>query len=294
MSPGPHDVFRDRLGQVVARSGLAPAAFARAAGLDRSTLSQLLAGAMPRLPRAETLAAIARAAHVSVDWLLGLSQREEPGAEIIEAVLQVEPYGRIPAGDTFLAWLREAQGSRICTVPIGLPDFLKLDAVLEEEYPPGAAGKPGTAAESVRRRLALMRHPQHQLELCVARESLEIFARGIGRWGRLDPALRRRQLRHMAALADELYPAVRMHLYDATSCYSAHYTVFGARRVAVFLGASWLVLSAAQHIEMFIQRFGDLVRQAVVQPHEVARYLEGLAAEIAYRYDCNHSNSSSS
>ena len=60
-----HDIFRERVLQVLARTGMSYAAFARKAGLDRSTLSQLLTGPMPRLPRAETLAAIARSAHVS-------------------------------------------------------------------------------------------------------------------------------------------------------------------------------------------------------------------------------------
>lgn len=280
MSRVAHDAFRARLAALMARSGMTPAAFARSAGIDRSTLSQFLSGAAPRLPRAETLAAIARAAHVSVDWLLGLSQREEIGAEIIEAVLQVEPYGRLPAGDTFLSWLREAQGSRVCTVPIGLPDFLKLDEVLEADYPPTPQRPAGTAVASVRRRLELMRHPQHQLELCVAAEAFEHFALGLGRFARLDPALRQRQLRHAAALIDELYPGVRIHLYAAAETYSAAYTVFGARRVALFLGSSWLVLNAPQHIEMFVQRFGELVRQAVVQPHDAARHVAALAERM--------------
>ena len=52
-------LFRRRLDSVMARSGLTPAGFARLAGLDRSTLSQLMTDQSPRLPRAETLVAIA-------------------------------------------------------------------------------------------------------------------------------------------------------------------------------------------------------------------------------------------
>ncbi len=273
-APVSHEVFRARVAQVIERSGLSHAAFARAAGMDRSTLSQLLSGPMPRLPRAETLALIARAAHVSVDWLLGLSAREEPGAEIIEAVMQVEPYGSLPANDTFLGWLESALGSRVCTVPIGIPDFLKLEEVLAEDYP--LAGKAAVLG-SMQRRLALMRQPHHQLEVCFPQEALLVFAEGLGRWARLDAELRRRQLRHMAALADELYPAVRIHMYEAGRNFSAHYTVFGAQRVAIFLGASWLVLNAAQHVAMFTQRFGDLVRQATVQPHHFAAHVARMA-----------------
>jgi len=275
-----HEAFRARVLQVIARSGLTHAGFARQAGLDRSTLSQLLAGALPRLPRAETLALIARAAHVSVDWLLGLSQREEVGAEIIEAVLQVEPYRRVPASETFLGWLRAAQGQRICTVPIGIPDFLKIDEVLEVEYPATAQRPAGAAAQSLRARLAIMREPHQQLELCASADALLHFTLGLGRWAHLPPRLRERQLDHMAALAEELYPAVRIHLYDPATALTAHYTVFGAQRVAIFLGASWLVLNSPQHIRMFAQLFGDLVRQAVVQPNEFAGHARGLVSRL--------------
>ena len=104
------DLFRRRLESVIGRSGLTTSGFARLAGVDRSTLSQLLDDADPRLPRADTLMAIAKAAHVSTDWLLGLSQREEVGAEIIEAMLQIEVHDRGPADDQFVAWLNEVRG----------------------------------------------------------------------------------------------------------------------------------------------------------------------------------------
>jgi len=45
-------LFRDRLRLILVRSGLNQSAFAAAVGIDRSALSQLLAGASTRLPRA--------------------------------------------------------------------------------------------------------------------------------------------------------------------------------------------------------------------------------------------------
>ena len=57
------EVFRERLTDVIERSGLSRSAFATSAGLDRSTLSQLLSSNNDRLPRAETIAAIASAQH---------------------------------------------------------------------------------------------------------------------------------------------------------------------------------------------------------------------------------------
>src|SRR3546814_13259731 len=77
------ETFRECLTQVIERSGLSRSAFAAKAGLDRSTLSQLLAAANDRLPRAETIAAIAEQEQVSTDWLLGLVEEEKDGTKIL-------------------------------------------------------------------------------------------------------------------------------------------------------------------------------------------------------------------
>jgi transcriptional regulator with XRE-family HTH domain len=275
-----HDVFRDRVVQVLSRTGLTYAAFARKAGLDRSTLSQLLTGPIPRLPRAETLAAIARTAHVSVDWLLGLSQREEVGAEIIEAVMQIEPDRTTPAHDAFLGWLRTAQGSRVCTVPVGMPDLLKVDEVLRLEYAAAFDTRAMTPADAVRRRLEMMRQPLQQLEIATSKDCFAHFAAGIGLWAGLSAAVRREQVKHMIALADELYPSLRVYLYQAGQAYSAPFTIFGAQRVAIFLGSSYLVLNSAEHILIFSSRFDDLIRAAVVQPHQFASHLRELLRHV--------------
>ena len=84
------EAFRARLGEVIERAGLSRMAFAARVGLDRSTLSQLLSPGNERLPRAETIAAIAAREQVSVDWLLGLSQEGQIGADIVAPVLEIE------------------------------------------------------------------------------------------------------------------------------------------------------------------------------------------------------------
>jgi transcriptional regulator with XRE-family HTH domain len=60
------EIFRSRLVEVIETSGMSRSEFARRIGADRSTLSQLLASDGNRLPRAETIAAIAAVAQVSV------------------------------------------------------------------------------------------------------------------------------------------------------------------------------------------------------------------------------------
>ena len=279
--PISHDVFRERVNQLLARSGLTYAAFARQAKLDRSTLSQLLTGAMPRLPRAETLAMIAQTANVSVDWLLGLSQREEVGSEIIEAVMKVEPYGNTPANDTFLEWLRSAQGLRICSVPVGVPDLFKSDEVLRHEYRAAFELSGMSPVDAVHRRLSMLRQPHQQHELATSKDSFEHFARGIGVWAGVPAALRRAQIERIIALTEEFYPSLRVYLYDAGTTYSVPFTVFGDQRVAMFLGTSYLVLNSAAHIQLFLGRFDDLIRVASVQPHQIGEFMRGLLRQVA-------------
>lgn len=267
------EVFRSRVRQVLERSGLSFAGFARQAGLDRSTLSQLLTGPMPRLPRAETLAMIAQCAHVSVDWLLGLSQREEMGAEIIEAVMKVEPYENSPAQDSFIGWLKAAHGLRICTVPAAFPDLLKTETVLRLQYSDAFDSGGMTPADAVARRLDMHRQPHQHLEMAVSRTIFVQFALGTGLWGSLSAAQRREQIAHAIRVCEALYPAMRLYLYDGDRSFSAPFSVFGGQRVALFLGTSYLVLNAPAHIGLFLSRFDALVRAAVVQPDEISAFL---------------------
>ena len=74
--------FRERLHEAMEKGQVNRSALAARIGIDRSTLSQLLSTDADRLPRADTAASIASALHVSLDWLLGLSQQEKLGADI--------------------------------------------------------------------------------------------------------------------------------------------------------------------------------------------------------------------
>lgn len=270
--------FRRRLETVIGRHGRTTASFARLAGVDRSTLAQLLDGQEPRLPRADTLIAIAVAARVSTDWLLGLSQREEVGAEIIQAMLQIEQSAEGPVDDQFTAWLKEAEGYRVRTVPVGLPDFVKTEQVLAFEYGASLGGAAGMT-EAVRARLDFMVRPDHDVEVCVAEQWLTGFALGQHVWQGLPLDDRVAQLDTLATLYRRAYPGLRLYLYDLRLTFTVPFTVFGPRRAVVFLGPSYLVLNSAEHLRMFSRRFDDLIRRATVQPHEIGGTIDKLLAQ---------------
>lgn len=270
--------FRDRLLGVLTRRGMTQSAFARATGVDRSTLAQLLSDAHARLPRAETLAAISIACGVSTDWLLGLSSEETAAAgEGIGEVMSIEPHEGSPIDDRMFAWMTEAAGAKIRTVPVSFPDLLKTEAVLHHEYH-HAAGDAPRSWENVESRLAYLHRPETEIEACACVQALEELAAGRGIWTGLSATDRAAQLDRLGSLCDDLYPSFRLFLFDRRRSYSVPFTVFGASRAALFVGGIYFVYTWTGHIRALVRRFDVLVREAVVQPPDIGRFAQALKA----------------
>jgi transcriptional regulator with XRE-family HTH domain len=274
------DTFRDRLGDVIRRSGLNQSRFAAATGVDRSTLSQLLSSSNRRLPRVETLTQVAQTHQVSIDWLLGLTHGGPMQAELMEEQTSFALDALAPNDERLLAWFAEAAGYKVRYVPQTLPDLLKTEAVIRHELDHWVAARPEQKIESAAVRLALTRTSGSDLECCSSVQSLESFARGEGVWRGFPIAHRRDQLHQIAELADELYPMFRWFLFDGLQRYSVPVTVFGPQRAAIYLGQMYLVLTSADHVRTLSAHVDDLIRGAVVQPPDVPSLARSLAAEL--------------
>jgi len=268
--------FRERLARVIARSGQSQAAFARSIGLDRSTLAQLLSQTDDRLPRAETLASIAAGCRVSVDWLLGLSQREQLGADVFGDILQVEQPEPSPIDERMFRWMTEAAGYKIRSVPSSAPDVIKTEAVIRHEY----AVDPERTLEAARSRIAYLRRPETEMEVCCGLQMVTGMALGEGRWAELPLEDRVEQMDRLATLSRDLYPSLRVFLFDLRQTFSAPFTVFGPMRAAIYVGGFYLVFNANEYIRLLTRRFDELVRSAVVQPHEIPGFAEDLKRRI--------------
>lgn len=268
-------LFRDRLHVLLARSGMSRSGFAGTVGIDRSALTQLLSGTATRLPRAETLLAIAEQHRVSLDWLLGLSQDEGLAGEIRESFEIEEGSGAFDR--TLLAqWHAEAAGTKIRYVPAGIPDLLRAEELVD--YEAGITRRdPEAQHGETQYRLEYNRRPETDMEVCMAEHTLAIFAEGRGVWAGLSAPARRRQLEHMAALMDDLYPSFRLYLYDGRRRYSVPYTVFGSIRAAIYVGDMYLVLNAPGPVRTLTRHFDNLIRAASVNAHEAAGHARRLA-----------------
>ena len=268
------ETFRTRLAGLVADHPGGRTGFARDVGIDRSALVAFLAPSATRLPRAETLRAIAEARGTSIDWLLGLANAAEGGQEVALS-LEVETPPDPETEPPLARWQTEAEGGKIRYVPASLPDLLRLPEFSFEAVEAGRAEARSAHAQGLREG-ALLRDTD--VEICMSRQMLETLADGTGLWAGLAPRLRRAQLAHMAGECEKLYPSVRLHLFDARRTFSAPFTVFAMKRAAVYLGRSYLVVTAAEQVRGLARHFDTLIRHSVVAPDTVHRTLSALAA----------------
>ena len=273
------DQFNTRFRHLVATQPLNQGQFAAQLGIDRSTLSQLLSPHSNRLPRAETLAAIAQTLGVSLDWLLGLSDDGQARTEMMVEQMSIERDALSPNDERLMGWLTEAIGSKVRYVPMTIPDLLKQDAVIRHELNKFATVRPEQQMETAAARLDLARRPGTDVEACSSVQSVEGFVRGEGIWATFDRRKRLAAVDHMIELLDEIYPNFRWFLFDGRQRYSTPITIFGVRRAALYLGQMFLVVNSEDHVRTMIEHFDDLIRAAIVQPVDVPRLLRKLRLE---------------
>jgi transcriptional regulator with XRE-family HTH domain len=275
------DRFRERLAESLAAQPQSHSAFAREAGIDRSTLSQLLSHQNRRLPRVETLASISRATGASVDWLLGMSNDGPARTDIVREELSLARGQLTPFDQSLITWYSESIGQKVRYVPASLPDLLKTEPVFRHEFRRFESTYPEQRIETSEAPLEMARAPGSDVECCCAIQMLEGFARGQGVWASLEHRHRVDQLDKMIDLTEELYPTLRWFLFDSRQRYAGAVTIFGLSRAVVYLGQLHLVLTNENHVVSFVEQFDDLVRSAVVQPPDVPGLLRRLRAEVA-------------
>lgn len=273
--------FRTRVESLRRERGLTRSAFAALAGVDRSTLSQLLSTANRRLPRVETLVALATASNVSVDWLLGLTNDGRASMELMTEQASIHSDVMSPDDERLVGWLAEAVGTKIRYIPTTLPDLLKTEDVIRHETYHYAAANPRQRIDTAAVKLEWQRRPETDMEACNSLQAVEGFVAGEGIWRSLSATRRRAQVDHMIDLVDELYPTFRWFLYDGRERYAAPVTIFGSQRAAIYLGQMYLVLHGADHVRQLAVNFDQLLRHAVVQPTDVGKLLVRLRSKIA-------------
>lgn len=272
------DLFRDRLAEGMAQAGASQAELARRIGVDRSTVSQLLAGGSARLPNAQVAAECAMALGVSADWLLGLSARPERAADLIAAAMSMTEAPRALVDERIFAWHQEAAGYKIRHVAATLPDMLKTPAMLAWEYEPSLGRTTEQAVNASRDRLDWMRAGRSDYEMAIPLHELAAFVRGEGYYADLPEEVRQGQIAFFRTLYDQLFPTLRIWLYDQRRLYSAPVTVFGPLLAVIYIGRNYLVFRDTERVQAMARHFDTLVREADIPARGFGDQLSALAA----------------
>ncbi|UWS01053.1 helix-turn-helix domain-containing protein [Phaeobacter inhibens] len=273
--------FRLRLNRALRDSGLSQSALARAIGVDRSTISQLLTDAGARLPNAHVVGGCAGALGVSADWLLSLSDRPENAADLVAASLSMAKAPRALVDERIFEWHQEAQGYKIRHVPAALPDMLKTRALLEWEYAPHLGRTADQAIGASEDRLTWMRQSASDYEIAMPIYELDSFAHAVGYYEGLPLDIRLQQLDHFEQLCTQLYPRLRIYLFDAKRLYSAPLTVFGPLLCVFYAGSHYLAFRDKERVETFSSHFDDLVREADITARQLPGRFRALRAAIS-------------
>ncbi len=264
----------------MAASSMSQARLARLVGVDRSTISQLLAAGSTRLPNAQVAAECASALHVSADWLLGLTDRPEMGAELLAASLAMTEAPRALVDEQIFNWHREAAGYKIRHVPASLPDMLKTNAMLRWEYDPHLGKSTDQAIGASQDRLDWMLAARSDYEIALPLHELAAFTEASGYYHGLPLQTRCAQLDHLIALTDQLYPSLRLYLFDARRVYSAPITIFGPLLAVIYLGRHYIAFRDSLRVESLTQHFDWLVREASIGARDVTAHLRQLRASL--------------
>ncbi len=272
--------FRDRLARAMREAELTQSALARAIGVDRSTLSQALSDDGPRLPGAQVIAACATTLGVSADWLLSLSDRPESARELVKASLGLTAAARALIDEQIFDWHREAQGYKIRHVPAALPDILKTEDMLRWEYTPHLGRSADQAIKASEKRLEWMRDAQSDYEIALPLHEIDNFVSATGYYAGLPDEIRRAQLDQIISISEQLYPRLRLYLFDARQLYSSPLTVFGPLLAVLYSGGHYLTFRDRERIETLTAHFDELVRQASFTARDIPEHLSKMAAQV--------------
>lgn len=249
------------------------AALARAIGVDRSTISQLLSGREARLPNAQVVAECAASLGVTSDWLLGLSDRPEQAADLLAATISMTPAERALIDEQIFQWHLEAEGYKIRNVPAKLPDILKTREMLEWEYAPHFGHDAARAVAASQERLEWMRRSSSDYEIAIPLFEIDSFLARTGYYATLPESIRDGQIARFVDLHEQLYPSLRVFLFDARRLLSAPLTIFGPLMAVIYVGQHYLAFRDTERVRAFTLHFDRLVREAQISAREFPRHL---------------------
>jgi transcriptional regulator with XRE-family HTH domain len=262
--------------EVMSTKGMTKSGLSRAAKVDRSTIGQLLKNDHPRLPNSQLAADAANALGVSTDWLLGLTNRPETPGDIVAAALSLSPAERTSADKQLLEWHHEAAGYKVRHVPATLPDILKTKRMLDWEYAPVRERRLPEAFSAMQDQLQWLSSGVSDYEIAVPVHEIESCAAGTAYYKGVEKSVRYEQLGFIADQCDQMFPRLRIFLFDAHRVFSSPVTIFGPNLAVVYVGQCYLAFREVERVKSLSSHFDWLVREAVVDARNVSAHIRAL------------------
>ena len=107
---------------------------------------------------------------------------------------------------------------------------------------------------------------------------MHAFIRNEGYYRGLPQAVRAAQVAHLVTVAEQLYPRLRLYLFDARRLYSAPVTIFGPLLAAVYIGQNYMVFRDSERVQALSAHFDRLVREADVTARALPDHVRALWA----------------
>jgi len=159
--------------------------------------------------------------------------------------------------------------------------MLKTREMLAWEYEPHLGRTIDQAIGASEDRLNWMRETRSDYEIAMPLYEMSSLVAGTGYYEGLSETARRGQIAHLIELYDELFPSLRIFLFDARRLLSAPITVFGPLVGIVFIGQRYFAFRDTERVTAMMHHFDWLVREAHVSDRafpEHVRRLAGLSA----------------
>ncbi|MDG1085483.1 MAG: XRE family transcriptional regulator, partial [Planktotalea sp.] len=162
---------------------------------------------------------------MSTDWLLGLTNRPETPDDIVAAALSLSPAERTSADEQLLEWHHEATGYKVRHVPATLPDILKTKRMLDWEYAAVRELRLPEAYSAMQDQLEWLSSGVSDYEIALPIHEIEACAAGTSYYKDAGKDVREEQLHFIADQCEQMFPRLRIFLFDAHRVFSSPVTV---------------------------------------------------------------------
>jgi hypothetical protein len=213
---------------------------------------------------------------VSTDWLLGLTNRPEKPGDIVAAAMSLSLAERTSADEQLLEWHHEAAGYKVRHVPATLPDILKSECMLNWEYASVPERRLPEAFKTMQDQLEWLSSGVSDYEIAIPIHEIEACAAGTAYYKGVSESIRFDQLNFIADQCDQMFPRLRIFLFDAHQVFSAPVTIFGPNLAVVYVGQCYLAFREVERVKSLSGHFDWLVREAVVDARNVPSYIRSL------------------